>query len=101
MKSLCASGAKGRDAFGIKSREESSLVKNIKGKRLGKTLTAQTLTPLSAEFINFAGEVIIQARKKRMVTLAMLEKNACPLKIDALFFKSYPVLIDLMRQCAL
>ena len=101
LKILRLMGAKGFAIFGIKSRDERSFVKNTKGKRLGKTFNAQTLTPFSALLMNFAGEIIMQTRKKRTTILARHGKKACPLKIDVVFFKSYSVLIDLIGKSAL
>jgi len=58
------------------SIEKSSFVKNIKGKRLGKTAVANTSVPFEAAETNLDGEKIMQ-------TIAITQKMA--IKITFLF----------------
>ena len=65
LKRRVLSGASGCVNFGITSSEESTFVKNINGKTLGKTLKAQAEIPSRDFDIYLAGLVIMQIKNQK------------------------------------
>lgn len=82
LKNVLLTGTSGFKIFGIRSSWDRTLVKNINGRTLGKTLNAHAEIPSSDFSINLDGFEIMQIRKNIIIKA----KNACT-KICPDFFE--------------
>ncbi len=73
LKNVLLTGASGFKIFGIRSSWDRTLVKNINGRTLGKTLNAHAEIPSRDFSINLDGFEIMQIRKNIIIKA----KNAC------------------------
>ena len=72
MNSFLVKNENGWVSFGMVSREDKSLVKNINGKTLGKTLKAHAEIPSSEALIYLAGEITMHVRKNSTKKVTMI-----------------------------
>ena len=62
-------------SLGMVPRDDKSLVKNMNGKTLGKTLKAHAEMPSREEVMYFAGEIIMQTRKNSTIKVMKVFKR--------------------------
>lgn len=75
LKSFWLMGESGRVSAGIKFSADSTRVKNMNGKTLGRTLKAHAEIPSSELWMNFAGEIIMHTRKNSTRAVKKIEKK--------------------------
>ncbi len=85
LKSVLVTGESGRTSFGKTFWLESTFVKNINGKTLGRTLKAHAEIPFKDASINLLGFIIMLTRKNMISALRIIVVGVCPKYL--IFFK--------------